>query len=463
MLAAPRRDAYLHRSVLVRTARSRSTLTMLLGSTLWACGGNGRVYVEIPEDVDYLAILSVDDVREPLGANTLLEATGIESAASFSQLRARDAVVVGWSEDVLRPILPAPESLISSTTIRLRGESELLEALPVPGWQVGVSSVDAKVRAVKVPELTADWRPRVPVWSRLTPSTEPRGRYSADLAEDVARARLVMFGGLAEPRGGALNDTWLFEGGRWRELVTEVRPAARSNGALEPDPLSGEIILFGGHGVRGRLNDTWRLDGTEWTRLELDASPPARTEHDMVLDPIRGQIVLFGGKADGYLNDTWVFDGRTWVELALTDAPPARSKHAMFFHEARGAVVMLGGQDGNLALSDAWQLVGDDWRPLPAFNLPGPRGAFAVSYDPMTERVIMFGGTDETSGSYEGTWVFDGAWRLLEDRSRSPSARGYPAMAREPSPDTLILFGGVHWGVFEERVTAETYRLALSR
>ena len=51
-----------------------------------------------------------------------------------------------------------------------------------------------------------DFSPPLPLWSDVTPSVHPDGRYGPLLIPDLARRRAILFGG----RGPAfyLNDTW---------------------------------------------------------------------------------------------------------------------------------------------------------------------------------------------------------------------------------------------------------------
>ncbi|MCD4653874.1 hypothetical protein K8T06_08045 [bacterium] len=86
---------------------------------------------------------------------------------------------------------------------------------------------------------------------------------------------------------------------------------------------SGLIMLFGGEDSVGFKNDTWIFNGTSWMDLVItpDYSPSARRDHAMVYNEIIGKVVLFGGVDSNMtvLNDTWIWDGVIWEELFIDD------------------------------------------------------------------------------------------------------------------------------------------------
>ena len=62
-------------------------------------------------------------------------------------------------------------------------------------------------------------------WKQLSPSSSPPARTDSAMAYDVARGRLVLFGG--KNAGGPLGDTWLWKGTVWTQVRPRVRPPAR--------------------------------------------------------------------------------------------------------------------------------------------------------------------------------------------------------------------------------------------
>ena len=158
----------------------------------------------------------------------------------------------------------------------------------------------------------------VTLWEQI--STPPT-RELHGMAYDAGRGRVVVFGGYA---GGALNDTWTWDGTTWTQAPSNA-PPARSEHALAYDPVHDRVVLFGGNGQAGPLGDTWTWDGTTWTPLSPAASPPARRNHAMTYDAAIGRIVLFGGLRSGGGQCTFqrhVDMGRNHMDTSAGDRSP---------------------------------------------------------------------------------------------------------------------------------------------
>jgi hypothetical protein len=69
------------------------------------------------------------------------------------------------------------------------------------------------------------------------------------------------------------------------------------------------IIVFGGAEGGIPLNDTWVWTGTNWVQLVPATSPAAREGFGMAYFAAKGRIVIFGGQAGAsFLGDTWRFN-----------------------------------------------------------------------------------------------------------------------------------------------------------
>jgi hypothetical protein len=172
-------------------------------------------------------------------------------------------------------------------------------------------------------------------------TSSPPGRNVAEMAYDPATAQLVVFGG-EQTAGNAngLNDTWTWNGSKWRQVDDDngydagcgssspladpcpSSPPGRVAGAMAYDPAIGELVLFGGmvDYNNPEYNDTWGWNGTVWTHLDATkdphcintctASPAARDLPALADDPATDQVVLYGGnsyQSGAYVyNDTWV-------------------------------------------------------------------------------------------------------------------------------------------------------------
>ncbi len=145
-------------------------------------------------------------------------------------------------------------------------------------------------------------------WTTASPDTPPDGRANHAMAYDTARERIVLFGGFGQ--FNRLGDTWEWNGADWNDVTPSAEsPSPRTNHAMVYDEGLELVILFGGNDDDGELLDeTWTWDGVRWRKLELDERPPPRHRHAMAYDRERAQIVLFGGDDDnGPVGDTWVF------------------------------------------------------------------------------------------------------------------------------------------------------------
>lgn len=285
-------------------------------------------------------------------------------------------------------------------------------------------------------------------WSPLPAAGAPPGRANHGMAFDHLRDRAVIFGGDAVANVVSRHqDTWELSGDRWSEINTaRTNPPARSEHALAFDSLREQVLLFGGRPlvtISDRLNDTWAFDGARWREINAANPPPPRSEHAMVFDEARGVMVLFGGRVpgDAVLNDTWEFNGISW-ERILGAAPPARRGHRMAFDRALGQVVLYGGtSDGSAYFSDTWVYDGAWQQRSPASAPPGLL-LHAMAYDVLRSRSVLFGGVLQSGGYSDQTWAFDGTtWRNLNATSPPPETYDH-AMAYDAERARLVMFGG---------------------
>jgi hypothetical protein len=112
---------------------------------------------------------------------------------------------------------------------------------------------------------------------------------------------------------------------------TGESPSARGGHAMAYDPVSSNVILFGGVDFNSESdevpNDTWAYDSAAntWTSLNPSGDvPEGRLYPSMVYDPASRRIILFGGVSpDGMLGDTWAYDpaANSWTKLAGSTPP----------------------------------------------------------------------------------------------------------------------------------------------
>ena len=109
------------------------------------------------------------------------------------------------------------------------------------------------------------------------------------------------------------------------------------------DVARDRIVLFGGfHDLKG---DNWEWDGKSWHLIQTrGGSPSARYDHAMVYNAALGQVVLLGGYDNSRFGDSWAWNGHSWHPIQLSaESPSARYDHAIAYNAIRGSVVLFGG------------------------------------------------------------------------------------------------------------------------
>jgi hypothetical protein len=266
----------------------------------------------------------------------------------------------------------------------------------------------------------------------------PPAAWSAGVAYDVARARVVVFGGYMR---GYVGGTWEWDGRTWSR-PTETGPSARNSPALVYDEARRQVVLFGGdRGPEGALGDTWVYDGQQWREI-VTMGPSPRSTHAMVYDSRRQKVVLFGGVSEGHtLGDTWEWDGKAWARMG-TSGPPPRALHGFAYDAVRGRSVLLGGQTvlapNEPGLADTWEWDGVAWTRVDV-SPPGPRDHIAMAFDAATGKVLVHGRQAGGEGPAE-TWAYDGTrWEQLSDAG---PRRGGARLVFDAGARLLLLYGG---------------------
>jgi hypothetical protein len=288
----------------------------------------------------------------------------------------------------------------------------------------------------------------------------PSARFGAAMAYDSLRRKTVLHGGArpaVDPL--PFDDTWEFDGERWTRVETAGPSPARRNSAMAFDVRRGRMVLFGGiHEEVGlidvELDDTWEYDGSTWTMIPPGSSmvPAARGYHAMAYDESRGAVILFGGSRDfnTTFGDAWEWvdvNGQMQWSAISASLPPPRANHAMAYSPLLQRVLVFGGRSLNPTQrkEDLWLLDARESADVtPGSETPPARFDAAIAYDPATARTVMFGGTDSADTVLDDTWTWDGRrWIEATGGDPAPSLRG-PSVAEHDAGLTLIgpdLFG----------------------
>lgn len=263
-------------------------------------------------------------------------------------------------------------------------------------------------------------------WSLHTPRQFPDPTWLHAMAYDAARAEVVVFGGRERSTFEVLNETWAFDGTRWRWRDPRTTPSPRFRAAMAYDATRGRILMFGGDNGVTAFDETWTWDGTDWTRLATPTAPPPRAGAAMAYDPVRGETVLFGGSG---LADTWVFDGTTWTQRITATAPAASvgDNLTMAFDTARSRVVLV--------VADVyWDWDGVDWSYVGDGALIS--GQFHVCHD--SARGVSYVWSDPDLHAYTGV---ETARLQTVPTSYPPPSRFHFATAYHAAADRIVLFG----------------------
>ena len=148
-------------------------------------------------------------------------------------------------------------------------------------------------------------------WRQVSTLHAPSPREGLGLAFDPVRNRTVLFGGFTST--GCVNDTWEYDGTDWTQVAAANPPAPRWVHSMAYDPALGRTVVFGGDYVTssklGPNNETWLYDGSAWQQLVTASAPSPRVMAPMAYDSARSQLVLFGGTQEDFpetgLGDTW--------------------------------------------------------------------------------------------------------------------------------------------------------------
>jgi hypothetical protein len=198
------------------------------------------------------------------------------------------------------------------------------------------------------PELQADtWELHGRKWSRIRTSDAPPARHRGAMVYLDNPGQTLLFGGQGES-GDLLGDTWTYAGRRWRRVRPGVvAPPPRCGHCMAFDEQAGVAILFGGVGVNlNSLSDTWLFDGGSWKEVR-GSGPPARRYAAMAYDPGMKGCLLHGGSADEggrrSFGDAWLFQDNTWKRMAMEFDTDDRDDHGFGYHRNSKRMVMLEG------------------------------------------------------------------------------------------------------------------------
>jgi hypothetical protein len=241
-------------------------------------------------------------------------------------------------------------------------------------------------------------------WTQIATKFSPPERAGAQMTYDSVSQKVVLFGGYDGTN--YLGDTWLWDGTtlQWTQATPAHQPSAVTGPMLFPDP-NGRADLFGGFDGHFYQLTMWQWNGSDWIQLFPPTVPFARSSAAVAANPLTGEVVMFGGLADVNPINTWTYDGTTWTLQSPLVQPLWVYAGSAAFDPVAHAVVLFGGGSGGIDQDTSW-LWGrgrSNWTHLPAVQSPPAREGAGMTYDSALRRVVLFGGQDN-NGYFNDTW-----------------------------------------------------------
>jgi N-acetylneuraminic acid mutarotase len=262
-----------------------------------------------------------------------------------------------------------------------------------------------------------------------------------------------------------------------------LQPAPRGDGAGVVDPLTGELVIFGGDDGPTVMciprpsfrADVWRYDPRcdRWREVSAGEGPAARSRVAYALDTRRRRMMVFGGRSRAgssgpytLYRDLWALDLATdrWERLEITGGPSSRANAAAVYDPTGDALYVLGGNsstDGTrfTPLSDLWRLdlAAGAWSRVGATGAPPARLFHAMALRDRRLTVFGGGGANAFTGPFlRDLWSFDlegNAWTRQNVRGATDELLGRisASLVADPVGDGHLLVGGHDDGALGNR------------
>lgn len=282
----------------------------------------------------------------------------------------------------------------------------------------------------------------------------PRARGMA--VYDPEGDRMVIFGGRYRQASSGpytvYNEVWALalETLTWQQIATTGGgPSGRSSVAGAYNPLTKELVLFGGNSSTSGLSftpldDVWALNLSTGAWREIVTTgqkPEPRLFHSATLDPATGRLFAYAGGGTGafqgpFMTDLWSLDTASGAWTSEHDgasgAPMGRIHTSLTWDAKAKRVLMFAGHDdGSVGNNnDAWAFdpASKQWQELvpaeqvktpapdfclfppdftvPNLSAPDRRSAHVAVLDSAAGRWFVYGGKTDC-GNIDDVWLFD--------------------------------------------------------
>lgn len=293
-------------------------------------------------------------------------------------------------------------------------------------------------------------------FKQVTAAAGPGPRARGMAVYDPEGHRMILFGGRYRQASSGpytvYSDVWALdlESLAWQEIATTGGgPSGRSSMAGAYNPLTKELVLFGGNSSTSGLSfapldDVWALNLATGAWREIVATnqkPEARLFHSAALDPTTGRLYVYAGGGAGafqgpFMTDLWSLDTATgaWAleHDGTTGAPMGRIHSSLAFDAKAKRVLMFAGHDdGSVGNNnDTWTFdpATKQWAELvppeqvktpppdfclfppdftvPNLSAPDRRSAHVAVLDEAGGRWLVYGGKTDC-GNIDDVWIFD--------------------------------------------------------
>lgn len=284
------------------------------------------------------------------------------------------------------------------------------------------------------------WRLEPTGWREVRTAHTPGARAMASMVFDVARQRVVLFGGIATNStpfpGDAVSDTWEFDGTDWSQRTTAHAPPPRMFQQLVHDPARQRTVLHGGVMNGIQVVDTWEFDGTDWTPITTPTTPPLAFVGVLGYLGAAGRVVLAGTTTNSWPGtyQTWTYDGTTWTLAPTAHTPPSSTDWNLCATSQGHLVSAVRSNVSPSTPLQTWRFDGIDWTQQNTAHTP-PDDLFGpMVFDPPRQRLVMVG--------RNASWAFDGTDWTLAVPSRTRERNLAAAMAVDWQRGRLVTFGG---------------------
>lgn len=300
-------------------------------------------------------------------------------------------------------------------------------------------------------------------WTELHPPVSPPATNGAFLTYDSSDGYLLLYEALVVVPGGG-GATWSFVHGVWtnRTPAPGLSPPILGESSMSFDPVDGYAVLFGVDYRDPALNQTWAYSGGAWRNITSSPSPAGLSQWLLAWDPTTASLLHLGGLSPAGLGGTegplcadfWSFLHGGWSPSS-DEGPCEAAPGSVMTYDSADSVLLEYSGDANgtcfaAPCNATWLFNGSAWHatttalvpPLAQYSFP------AAAYDPYDREVVLFGGNllgpnGANVTRSNQTWTFSGdAWHGGKAPAQTPPSTK-PISTLSPDVERGVLVGAL--------------------